>query len=205
MKKKLIMAVAICVFLVAILFFVSPLIVYQWGKNQIYSDIDDIPHYEVAIVFGAGIKDDGTPSDALKDRLETAAELYDAGLVDTILVSGDNRFENYDEPTAMYEYLIGTEGIPAENIVLDYAGRRTYDTCVRAGEVFGVEEAILVTQGFHLPRAIFTCTALGIDSAGYSATNEEGYVFGKYYKIREIAAIYKAVFDIYIMEPDWVR
>lgn len=191
--------------MVVILFLVSPLIVYEWGKNQIYSDIGDIQHYEVAIIFGAGIKDDGTPSDALKDRLKTAAELYDAGLVDTIIVSGDNRLENYDEPTAMYEYLMNTERIPAGDIVLDYAGRRTYDTCARASEVFDVDTAILVSQGFHLPRAIFTCTALGIDSAGYSATDEYGYVFGEYYKIREVAAIYKAVFDIYIMEPEWLR
>lgn len=203
MKKKIFIAVEACVFLLVILFMSSPLIVYEWGKNQIYSSIDDIPHYEVAIVFGAGIKDDGTPSDALKDRLKTAAELYDAGLVEKILVSGDNRFENYNEPTAMYEYLVNTEGIPSANVVRDYAGRRTYDTCARAHEIFGIDEAILVTQGFHLPRAIFTCTELGIDSTGYSATKQD-YIFDKYYKIREIAAIYKAVFDVYIMEPEWM-
>ncbi|MFA6527979.1 MAG: GNAT family N-acetyltransferase [Candidatus Gracilibacteria bacterium] len=187
-----------------LLFLISPLFILNSGKKQIYTDINSIPNYEVAIVFGAGIKDDGTPSDALKDRLRTAAELYDAGKVEKILVSGDNSFESYDEPTAMYTYLVDTEGIPAEDVFIDYAGRCTYDTCIRAHEIWGVDEAILVSQGFHLPRAIFTCNSVGVDSSGYSATNQ-GYVFADYYKFREVLAIYNAVIDVYLWEPEYMK
>ncbi len=203
-RNKFVRRVIIGVLVILIfLFAISPLLILEHGKNNIYPESSDIPHCEVAIVFGAGIKDDGTPSDALKDRLITAAELYNAGTVDKILVSGDNRFENYNEPEAMYDYLVDTEGVASNDIAIDYAGRRTYDTCVRANELWGVEEAILISQGYHLPRAIFTCEALGIDSVGYSATRQ-GYVFSDYYKVREVLAIYKAVIDVYIWEPTYV-
>ncbi len=186
-----------------LLFLISPLLIFNSGKKQIYTDINLVPNYEVAIVFGAGIKDDGTPSDALKDRLVTAAQLYDSGKVEKILVSGDNSLEHYDEPTAMYTYLVDSEGIPAEDVFVDFAGRRTYDTCVRAHEIWGVDEAILISQGFHLPRAIFTCNALGVDSSGYSATNQS-YVLSRYYKFREVLAIYNAVIDVYLWGPDYI-
>ena len=186
-----------------LLFLISPLLILTHGKNNIYTELSNIPHYEVAIVFGAGIKDDGTPSDALKDRLITAADLYNAGVVDKILVSGDNRFENYNEPDAMYEYLVNTEDVSEDDIAVDYAGRRTFDTCVRASEIWGIDDAILISQGYHLPRAIFTCDALGVESVGYSATRQD-YVFSDYYKFREVLAIYKAVIDVYIWEPDYV-
>ncbi len=189
--------------LVAGLIFVAPIVVVGSYEKNIYADINVIPIHKVGIVFGAGVKENGQPSDVLKDRLKTAAELYKAGKIEKILVSGDNRFENYNEPESMYEYLTGTLGIPEENVFQDFAGRRTFDTCIRAKEIFGVEEAILITQEYHLKRAIFTCEGVGIKSVGFSATRQP-YVLDKYFKLRELAATYKAFFDVYIWQPDYI-
>jgi SanA protein len=122
----------------------------------------------VAIGFGAGYWPSGALSDILRDRLDAAIELYRAQRVEKLLFSGDNRFVDYSEPAKMLEYAM-IQGIPREDIILDYAGRRTYDTCYRARAIFQVQEAILVTQRYHLPRALNTCHALGIDADGYGA------------------------------------
>lgn len=186
----------------AVVLILPPTLVLSY-ENQIYFKIADVPEMKMAIVFGAGVKKNGQPSDVLKDRLKTAAELYEAGKIEKILVSGDNRFEGYSEPDSMYEYLTGVEDIPQSNVIRDFAGRRTFDTCIRAKEIWQIEEAILVSQEYHLKRAIFTCEGVDIDSIGFSATRQP-YVFDKYYKLRELAAIYKAFVDVYIWEPGYV-
>ncbi|MEZ4555940.1 MAG: ElyC/SanA/YdcF family protein [Caldilineaceae bacterium] len=103
-----------------------------------------------------------------RDRVDTAIALYQAGKVDKLLMSGDNSTPEYDEPGAMMAYAIA-QGVPAADIQPDYAGRRTYDTCYRAQAIFHVEDAVLVTQAFHLPRALFTCHNLGLDAQGVIA------------------------------------
>lgn len=180
-----------------------PFAVVQYGKHHIYAEQKDIPPYEVGIVFGAGLRFDGKPSDVLKDRLATAADLYRSGKIKKIVVSGDNRTETYNEPSAMFSYLVAEEGISEKDVVRDYAGRRTYDTCIRAQEVFGVEEALLITQGFHLSRAIWTCNAIGVESAGFSATVQQ-YESDGAFKLREILAIHRAMIDLYIWRPAYV-
>lgn len=157
----------------------------------------------MAIVFGAGITELNTPTDVLKDRLTVAGRLYWAGTVEKILVSGDNSNEQYSEPDVMRDYLIEIWGIPEEDVTADYAGRRTYDTCVRAHEVWGIESALLVSQAYHLPRSIFTCSKLGMDSEGVTASLQD-YVFQKQYELREILALYKAVIDVYLIEPSYI-
>ncbi len=189
---------------IIVLIFLFPRFLILKYQDFIYSDINEVPHYKVAIVFGAGIKDDGTPSDMLKDRLITAAELYKAGKTDKILVSGDNRFENYNEPEAMYRYLTEVGGIPVDDVVKDFAGRRTYDTCARAKNIWGIDKALLISQEYHLIRAIFTCEAFGIESWGFSATKQP-YIFDKYFQLREFAAQYKAFIDVYIWEPNYMK
>ena len=124
----------------------------------------------MAIVFGAGLSRSGRPTPILRDRVETAAQLYFAGKVEKLLMSGENRFDTYSEPEAMRQYALSL-GVPSEAIVLDYAGARTYDTCYRAKAIFGLDSALLVTQGFHLPRALFVCNALGLKAAGVEAAN----------------------------------
>ncbi len=144
----------------------------QWqtgarAKNSITEIPADNPP-RVALVFGAGVLTDGSPTPVLEDRIITAVELYRAGRVKKLLMSGDNRFENYNEPAAMKETAIKL-GVPEADIVEDFAGRRTYDSCYRAREIFGVERAVLVTQQFHLNRALYLCQNVGIDSYGISA------------------------------------
>ena len=163
--------------------------------------VEDAPFKRVAIVFGAEVKRDGTPSTVLRDRVETAVALYKSGKVEKLLMSGDNRFVDYNEPESMRQYAL-TLGVPDADIVLDYAGRRTYDTCYRAKEIFGVDSAILVTQRFHLPRALFLCKAFGIDSVGVESEN---YYYLKrlrlYWNVRELLATAQSVLDVYLFNP----
>jgi len=181
----------------------APALVVGIGKKHVYADIENIPDFKVGIVFGAGIYSDGTPRDMLRDRLITTADLYEKGVIEKILVSGDNRYENYNEPEAMFKYLVNEAGIPEEDVVRDYAGRRTYDTCARANEIWSLDEAILISQGYHLPRAIFLCNELGVTSAGYSATLN-AYRGERWFKIREIMAIHKSIWDLFVWEPAYL-
>ena len=128
----------------------------------------EMPPQRVAVVFGARVYRSGRLSSMLRDRVDTAIALYQAGKVDKLLMSGDNSTPEYDEPGAMMAYAIA-QGVPAADIQPDYAGRRTYDTCYRAQAIFHVEDAVLVTQAFHLPRALFTCHNLGLDAQGVIA------------------------------------
>jgi len=172
----------------------------QWRYDRlIWTDMSAVPARPVAIVFGAGIRPDGGLSPMLRDRMDTAMDLYRAGLVQKLLVSGDNRFVDYDEPGRMYDYAIA-RGLPPEDVVRDYAGRRTYDTCYRAPAVFGVTRAILVTQHFHLPRAIFTCRNLGVDAVGFSA-DRRTYFSNPYYRLRDAFATLLAWWDVAIARP----
>jgi len=144
-----------------------PRLVDRYYQRFVYAQ-DDVPSERVAIVFGARVYSDGRWSAMLQDRVETAVQLYHAGKVQKILVSGDNRFEDYDEPSRMMDYAMN-RGVPAEDIQPDYAGRRTYDTCYRAKAIFQLDSAVLVTQDFHLPRALFTCGYVGVEAVGGSA------------------------------------
>ncbi|MCU0485040.1 MAG: YdcF family protein [Anaerolineales bacterium] len=170
------------------------------AMNRIYSH-NDAPARPVAIVFGAGLWRDGSPTPILRDRVATAAELYFAGKVDKLLMSGDNTTIYYNEPGAMQDYALQL-GVPAEDIVLDYAGRRTYDTCYRAKAIFGVTNAILVTQDFHLPRALYICSALGLDAVGVSA-DRQTYRRSSLmiWNFRELFATFTALADVHILRP----
>jgi vancomycin permeability regulator SanA len=191
----------------AVLFFVyvlaAPVLIVNSGSNKVYKEIQDIPNYNVTIVFGAGLKYDGKPSDILRDRLDKAAELYQNGQTKKILVSGDNRVEDYNEPESMFKYLTEQVGLPEEDVIRDFGGRRTYDTCKRAQEIWGVDKALLITQGYHLPRAIFTCRGIGIDAHGYSSTATE-YLGEFRYKVREVIAIHRSIVDVYIWTPKYI-
>lgn len=199
---KVAFAVLLGLFCLALLA-VSPILMIEAERGSIRADISEISPKNVAIVFGAGLKRDQTPSDALQDRLIVAARLYDAGKVKKILVSGDNRFVNYSEPDVMHDVLVNEFKIPAEDIAVDYAGRRTYDTCVRAKKLWGVDHAVLVTQDFHLPRAIWTCKKLGIESEGASASLRP-YMAAVSYRSREMLADLNAFIDVYLWHPSYV-
>ena len=203
-KKKLLLWVAAIttgIFLLTILSFV--LIYRSIGSydRYIYSldQIDsqkDIP--STGIVFGAGIEKDGTPSSLLKERLDKAAEAYQKGVVSTLLVSGDNRFLNYNEPQAMKEYLITEKSVPESNIQQDFAGRSTYETCERASKIFQVKRALLFTESTHLPRALYLCRHFSIEAYGIKT---DGVIAGELLegqKRREVLARIKAFYNVHI-------
>lgn len=172
-----------------------------YSESLIYKSTAEIPTRRAAIVFGAGLQRDGTPSPVLRDRVEAAVQLYKAGKVEKILMSGDNRFVDYNEPGAMFNFAVEL-GVPAEDIVLDYAGRRTYDTCYRARWIFNLKEAVLVTQTYHLSRALYTCNLLGLPSIGYSADLRTYYPSSYFiWNIREIPATFMALVDIWFRHP----
>ncbi len=189
------------VIFIAFVFLVLPRIITAlYSYSRTYT-IDQAPIQRVAIVFGAGLWRDGSPTPVLRDRVGTAAELYFGGKVEKLLMSGDNSYETYNEPGAMREYALAL-GVPDDAIVLDYAGRRTYDTCYRAKEIFGIRKAILVTQSFHLPRALYVCNMLGIDSVGVPADqrlyNRRSLVW---WNLRETPATLVALWEVHVTRP----
>lgn len=174
--------------------------VWLFASPRIFTK-ESVPAGRVAIVFGAGLRYDGTPTAILRDRVQTAVQLYQLGKVNKLLMSGDNRVVDYNEPEAMRQYALGL-GIPDEDIVLDYAGRRTYDTCYRASAIFQVNSAVLVTQDFHLPRAIFLCNWFGVESVGVESNNNYYRKISRFiWNTRELFATSQAVWDVYALKP----
>lgn len=160
--------------------------------------VADVPAQDVAVVFGAGLWN-GRPTPYLAHRLDAAAELYRAGKVKVVLVTGDNSRVEYDEPDAMRAYLT-ERGVPDGRIVSDYAGFDTWDSCVRAKEIFGVERAVLVTQGFHIRRAVALCRSAGVESYGVGVA-EPHDVTWYYGGVREVFAAGKGSLDA-LLRPD---
>lgn len=155
------------------------------------------PAAGVAVVFGAGLWD-GRPTPYLAARLDAAVELYRAGKVKAVLVTGDNSRTEYDEPDAMRAYLT-RHGVPDGRIVSDFAGFDTWDSCVRAREIFGVRRAVLVSQSFHIHRAVTLCRAAGVDSYGVGVDNAHDATW-YYGGAREVFAAGKAAVDA-VFEP----
>jgi SanA protein len=176
------------------------LVVVIFAAPRIFN-LEDVPQNRVAIVFGAGLLRDGSAGPVLSDRVETAVKLYQAGTVDKLLMSGDNRFVEYNEPEAMRQYALD-RGVPDDDIVLDYAGRRTYDTCYRAKHIFQVDSAILITQAFHIPRALFLCNWFDVESTGVEANNRYFLKRSRiYWNTRELFANFQAVWDVMVTKP----
>jgi vancomycin permeability regulator SanA len=176
--------------------------VVQNTSSYRYAQIAGAPPAPVAIVFGAGVRQDGTLSPMLADRVTAAVQLYQAGTIQKILMTGDNSRVGYDEVTAMRRYAV-EHGVPFGDITLDYAGFSTYDSCYRARAIFGVTRALLVTQGYHLPRAVYTCRQLGVEAEGVGTPDWQRYplrMMGPYVA-REALAILKGLWQIHITHP----
>ncbi|MBE9524183.1 MAG: YdcF family protein [Chloroflexi bacterium] len=187
--------------IIGLMVLLLPRIVTGFYANSRIKNAGEISPQRVAIVFGAGLWRDGSPTPVLRDRVATAAELYFTAKVEKLLMSGDNSIVEYNEPEAMREHALEL-GVPDEDIVLDYAGRRTYDTCYRAKSIFKVDQAILVTQQFHLPRAIYLCNAFDIQAEGVVADQR---VYQKrslvYWHFRELFATVVALWQVHITQP----
>lgn len=173
----------------------SAFVEYRYARRL--STLQSVPKAPVAIVFGAGLTTGGEPSRVLSQRVDAAIELYRAKKVQKLLLSGDNTDRYHDETRAMRRYAL-ERGVPAEDVVGDDAGVSTYDTVLRARDVFGVDEAILVTQRFHLPRALFLANTLGLDAWGVSADPSRDWVWR--YELRELLARAAAV-PLVLLQP----
>lgn len=182
-------------------FVLMPLWIY---KNYIQlisiTPTSPIKDKAVIIVFGAAVLNQNIPSHALNERLLTAKTVWDNNKSSTILVTGDNGTLHYNEPTVMRNKLIEM-GVPKDKVIADFAGFRTYDSCIRAKQIFNVKSAVLISQGYHLPRALFTCNTVGVKSYGVKTEGIYSEYHSTYYEIREIAALYVSVIDLYIRRP----
>ncbi|WP_433077477.1 SanA/YdcF family protein [Dactylosporangium sp. CA-052675] len=159
-------------------------------------DVASVPPAPVVMVLGAQVYDDGSPSPFLQARLELARQLYAAGKVQAILVSGDHMDWGYDEPGSMWLWL-NARGVPAGRIIEDHAGFDTYDSCTRARRVFGVDKMIIVTQAFHLERAIALCRHVGVDASGVGDTTMRRFRLPwAQASVREYGAADKAAWDV---------
>jgi SanA protein len=164
-------------------------------RGEATSDISALPHAQAAIVPGAQVRPDGTMSLMLADRVQRTVDLWNAGKVDRILVSGDHGSWRHDEPDTMREALIAA-GVPGRVIFTDHAGFNTYATMVRAKRIFDVQSAIVVTQGFHIDRALYLAKSAGISNVHGLKSDIHGY--GRKQKesdVRELLARPKALFD----------
>ncbi|WP_245623331.1 SanA/YdcF family protein [Spirillospora albida] len=163
--------------------------------------VQNVPETPVALVLGAGIWGQN-PSRLLARRLDLAAELYRTGKVKVVLVSGDNRFDDYDEPTVMRAYL-ERKGVPERKVVRDFAGLDTWDSCARAKRIFGVTRLTVVTQAFHLPRAVALCRGAGIQAWGVGDDSMGGNLTGPTVNgyLREPLAMLKATGNL-VFHPD---
>ncbi len=157
-------SVPIVIGLLAVLVPWTWVLVASVGRVYDAAEVAGAPEAPVALVLGAGLHG-GRPSPYLAARLDAAAELYEADKVRVLLVSGDNRTHAYDEPTAMRDYLVA-QGVPPEVVVLEFAGRDTYDSCQRAHRIFGVDEVTVVSQRYHVGRAVALCRAAGMTTHG---------------------------------------
>lgn len=169
-------------------------------KKYIYN-LEDMPSDNyVIIVLGAGVRDDGTPSDILADRLETSLEVYKANVGSVFILSGDHGREEYNEVRAMKDYIM-KDNIDEKIIFMDHAGFSTYDTMYRAKEIFKVDKAIVVTNEYHLPRALYISRKLGIEAYGVKS-DKRGYQLMDSYKKREVLAQLKDFFYVNILKPE---
>ncbi len=183
----------IVIFILSIIFYVR-----TSNLNKI-ADIDATPQTQAIIILGASLKSDGTPSDALKDRLIRGAELYQAGKAPIILITGDGGLNHIDEVTAMRNFLLNLQ-IPSQSIIEDREGYRTYESCKRAKQEFSINNAIIVTQKFHLVRSLYLCNALGVNSVGV-ASDLQTYQKINFFIFRDWLASFKAWIDINLWQP----
>lgn len=169
--------------------------VFLGGRAHILP-VAEVREAQAAIVLGALVYPDGRVSPMVADRLEAAYGLYRAGKVQKILITGDHGQVEYDEVNTMRRYL-EQKGVPPADIFLDHAGFDTYDSMYRARAIFQVRSAVVVTQRFHLPRAVYIARELGLDAEGVVADRFE-YLGAKRYEVREMAARIKAFGEVTI-------
>jgi SanA protein len=174
----------------------------SWRYASQIASKTDAPKASAAIVFGAGLRRDGRPTTVLADRVRTAVDLYQAGRVPLLVMSGTVR-QGYDEPASMRSLAVEL-GVPEDAIVLDPSGDRTFETCLGTRRRFGSGPVLLVSQHFHLPRALATCAGLGLEASGVAADLRVYRASARHFwLLREYPATLVALLDTYILpHPD---
>ncbi len=205
MKKKFlkkILIILICI-VFAVFIYITAVNIYIQNstKQKILTEFED-NNYDCILVLGAGVRDDA-PSPMLEDRLNTAIELYKNGIAPKLLMSGDHGRKDYDEVNIMKNYAI-SQGVPSEDIFMDHAGFSTYESVYRARDIFQVEKMVIVTQKYHLYRALFIAQSLGIQADGANSDSRK-YSGQTNREIREIVARNKDfLYCIFKPEPKYL-
>lgn len=200
-QKKLIIGIII-LFGMFFVVFVNSYILRQSSK-YIFENMNDVPAAQAALILGSRVYASGQMSDVLLDRVIKGLELYKNGKVKKLLISGDHGKKEYDEVNTVKDYLL-KNGVPGADIFLDHAGFDTYDSIYRARDIFEIKSLIIVTQKFHLPRALYIGNALGIETYGYIA-DRQPYLAATWNEIRESLARFKAFLNvIFYSEPKYL-
>jgi vancomycin permeability regulator SanA len=168
LKRTLIVTAALGVTAVVAALLVNQYVIASAKKRIVTQDEAAEGGYDCILVLGAGVRDSGEPSQMLEDRLITGIELYERGAADKIIMSGDHGRAGYDEVNVMKEYAV-TAGVPSEDVFMDHAGFSTYESLYRARDVFLAEKVLIVTQKYHLYRALYFADKLGLEGAGVKA------------------------------------
>lgn len=194
--KRIVLTVGI---LLVSFFLLSNIWIVRSTRTRVFSDLSKVPHHRIALVLGTSHRTSkGNPNPFFEKRIETAAELYNKGKIDHLILSGDNRTIYYNEPMAMLKALL-KKGVPASAITLDYAGLRTLDSIVRCKMIFGQNKFIIITQPFHSYRALFISKYHDINAIAMVA-EEPDFEYSVKVRIREYLARTKAVLDLYVLK-----
>lgn len=199
-KKRVLLTFAAALVLLALLLGLGPdLLIVAAGRKSIVSPEEAASFgADCILVLGAGLKPDGSPNLMLGERIRTGVELYKAGVAPKLLMSGDHSRSDHDEVNAMKDAAMAQD-VPSEDIFMDHAGFATYDSFYRAGAIFGVKKVVIVTQAYHLPRALWIARALGLEAVGVSCDTRR-YAGQLYRDVREILARDKDFFKC-ILKP----
>jgi SanA protein len=202
---KLVIILSLVLVLFAAVFLIINAVVISAAAPYVFGieDIDSIDKADCVIVPGALVYGDDRLSMVLRDRVDYAISLYNAGKAGKLLFSGDHGRTNYDEVNAMMDYAI-KKGVPKEDIFLDHAGFSTYESMYRARDVFQVKSCIIVTQKFHVSRAVYIARALGLDAVGVNS-DPRAYSNATRDAIRESLARVKDFFSVILLpEPKYL-
>lgn len=197
----MVIGIGLVIFITAIIV-VSVIGTVQKNGEKNITTIDSLEEdVDAIIVLGAGVKDDGSPSDILEDRLKTAIEVYNSGVCSKFILSGDHGRESYNEVKAMKEYIMNNCEVEEMDIFMDHAGFSTYDSIYRAKEIFEVDNAIIITNEYHLPRALYIANKMDIKAQGISS-DIRNYLFIASYTSREKLAQFKDFIFVNILKPE---
>lgn len=195
MKKRLIVFVVIVAITTVVMLILADMEIENSTENRVFDDLTLVPHNRVALLLGASKnRPSGNPNIFFQNRINATVELFNAGKIDYIVISGDNSRDNYNEPKDMKIALI-EQGISQERIYLDYAGFRTYDSVIRINKIFGQTKFTIISQEFHNRRAIYIAQYHGLDAVGFNAADVTGYG-GLKTNIREMFARVKVFWDL---------